>query len=90
MALERCDWFAVILSPEAVGSWWVKLEFLAALREERFVNRIVPVLYKPCELKKLSWTLDAFQCVDFAGQSFEEGCRQLMLTWSLGYIPAQP
>lgn len=84
-ALQRCDWFIVILSPESVESMWVKRELVFALSERRFENRIVPLLYQSCDIKKLSWTLlPSFQLVDFT-QSFEEGCRQLLRVWGIGY-----
>ena len=84
-ALQRCDWFIVILSPDSVESMWVKRELSFALSEKRFENNIVPLLYQSCNIKKLSWTLlSSFQLVDFT-QSFEEGCRQLLRIWGIGY-----
>jgi hypothetical protein len=86
-ALARCDWFAVILSTAAVGSRWVKRELLFALEEDRYEGRIVPILHQPCEVERLSWTLKAFQFVDFSAQGFDHGCRDLLRIWSLGLIP---
>ena len=37
-ALQRCDWFAVILSPQSVESMWVRRELLHALNHDRFEN----------------------------------------------------
>lgn len=37
-ALQRCDWFAVMLSPAAVGSKWVKRELVYALWENQYDN----------------------------------------------------
>jgi hypothetical protein len=65
-ALHRCDWFAVVLSPAAVASTWVKRELLYALDHSRYEGRIVPIVLKPCDSEKLSWTLDTFQRVDFS------------------------
>jgi TIR domain-containing protein len=48
-ALERCDWFLVVLSPNSVGSMWVKRELMFALQEKGFAEKIVPVLYQPCD-----------------------------------------
>jgi hypothetical protein len=64
-ALQRCDWFAVVLSPEAVES-------------------IIPLIYKGCDYRKLSWMLPAFQMVDFTG-NFADGCRNLFRVWGLDY-----
>ncbi len=32
VALRRCDWFVLVLSPRSVESIWVKREFLFALQ----------------------------------------------------------
>lgn len=86
-ALDRCDWFAVILSPASVTSAWVKRELLFALQERRYDGRVVPLLFQPCEFKKLSWVLPSLEVVDFASQSFEAACRDLLRIWSLGLRP---
>jgi hypothetical protein len=67
----------LVLSPQAVKSLWVKRELLYALQEKRFENRIVPVLYKDCRYKRLSWTLDALQIIPFTA-GFDDGCAQLL------------
>ena len=85
-ALSRCDWFVLVLSPRSVKSIWVKREFLFALQQNRFVNKIVPILYEPCNWEQFSWTLSSFQMVDFT-QTFEQGCRDLLRVWGLGYKP---
>jgi TIR domain len=83
-ALRRCDWFLIVLTPDSVRSQWVKRELLFALNEGRYNERIIPVLRKPCEYSRLSWTLPEFQLVDFSG-SFDVGCRQLLRIWKLEY-----
>lgn len=85
-ALDRCDWFAVVLSSHSVDSMWVKRELLYALQQNRFENRIVPLLYQPCDFTRLSWVLPSFQIVDFQ-QDFDSGCRDLLRIWGLGYMP---
>ena len=82
LALKRCDWFAVILSPSSVRSRWVKRELIHALNDPRYDERILPVLYKKCDLEELSWTLSAFQTVNFT-QSFESGWHELKRIWTL-------
>ncbi len=79
-ALQRCDWFLIILSPHAVKSRWVKRELLYALQEERYHNHIVPLLRTPCDVKALSWTLPAIQFVDFTGD-FAWSVEALVQTW---------
>lgn len=83
-ALERCDWFAVVLSPAAIESKWVKRELGYALVENQYDNRVIPLLYKPCNYKKLAWDLPQFQMVDFTG-TFSEGCRDLFRVWKIPY-----
>lgn len=86
-ALSRCDWFLVLLSPKAVKSKWVKRELMYALRSAHFDTRILPVVYLPCDIDQLSWTLEGFQSVDFA-QDFATGCELLLRTWGIEYSPA--
>jgi hypothetical protein len=83
-ALQQCDWFIVVLSPDAVRSIWVKREVLFALQQERFENRIVPITYIDCDYERLSRTLSLFQMVDFRSE-VEEGYRALLRIWGLGY-----
>ena len=84
-ALERCDWFAVLLSPGAVQSTWVKREVVYAVREiERFDGRVVPIVWEPCKARSLSWTLDSIQSVALQ-PDFAAGVRDLLRMWGIGY-----
>ena len=83
-ALRRSDWFALILSPNAADSMWVKRELRFAVDERRFEGKILPLLYQPCDLDQFSWTLLAVQMIDFTGD-FHTACRALLRTWGLGY-----
>jgi hypothetical protein len=83
-ALKRCDWFVLILSPSSVNSVWVKREVLFALNDNRYAEKIIPLLYRPCDFDQLSWTLSLLQMIDFR-QDFETGCRDLLRVWGLGY-----
>ena len=85
-ALHRCDWFVLVLSPSAVNSTWVKRELAFALRQDRLDARIVPLIFESCDYEELSWTLPGFQMIDFT-QDFEQGARNLMRVWGLGYRP---
>jgi transposase len=38
----------------------------------------------PCDSERISWTLGAFQHVDFRG-GFDSGCRQLLDLWEIPY-----
>ena len=83
-ALQRCDWFLLVLSPHAVASMWVKRELLFALQQDRFENRIIPILLQPCKFDQLSWVLPSFQIIDFE-KPLDEGFRDLLKIWGLGY-----
>jgi hypothetical protein len=85
-ALQRCDWFALILSPQSASSMWVKRELSFALQQNRFEDRIVPIVYQPADINQLSWTLSLFQMVSFTGQ-LDDGYRDLLRIWGLGYQP---
>ncbi len=82
-ALERCDWFAVVISPAAIESMWVRRELAYALAQRKFENRIVPVIHQTCEYHRLSWVLPTCQVVDFRS-SFEDGARELLRVWGIG------
>jgi hypothetical protein len=88
-ALARCDWFLVVLSPQATKSEWVKRELVYALNERRYRGKIVPVLLRSCDYNRLSWTLGEFQIVDFRN-NFEEACRKLLKTWGQEYYGSEP
>lgn len=85
-ALNRCDWFLLVLSPESVNSMWVKRELVYALEQNRFADKIVPILYQPCDAANLSWVLPSFQHVSFQ-HSFTEGCSELLRIWNIKYTP---
>ncbi|MGH9803329.1 MAG: toll/interleukin-1 receptor domain-containing protein [Blastocatellia bacterium] len=87
LALKRCDWFTVIISPSALESMWVRRELQYVLLQERFEKKIIPILYLPCDSESLSWTLPSIQSVDFT-QSFDDGFTALLRIWGIGYQKA--
>lgn len=88
-ALRRCDWFVILLSPDSINSFWVKLELMFALRQKRLEERIIPAVFRPCDYEQLSWTFDSYQLVDFT-EDFEKGCRALLRVWGIGYQAINP
>src|SRR5437868_3608915 len=42
-ALERCDWFIVLMTPEAAQSKWVRREVSIAVDDSRYDDRVVPL-----------------------------------------------
>jgi hypothetical protein len=83
-ALNRCDWFIVILSPDSVDSMWVKRETLYALQQQRYEGRTIPILYRDCDTSRLSWVLSSFQFVDFRGDVVSAS-RKLLRVWGMTY-----
>ena len=84
-ALERCDWFAVVLSRSSVKSLWVKRELVYALSDPRYEDRIIPIICRDCDPSRLSWTLSAMQKIDFR-KDFDSGCQELFRIWGLDYF----
>lgn len=84
MALDRCDCFVLVLTPHAVESKWVKYELVYALQEDRYEGRIIPVLLRDCDSRKLSWTLSSTQYIDFR-RNFHRGSTALLRLWGLPY-----
>lgn len=81
-ALNRCDWFVVLVSKSAIKSRWVKHELVFALDSDRYENKVLPLQIGSCDPVEPSWTLKNFQIVDFTGE-FTESCRALLRTWGL-------
>jgi hypothetical protein len=79
-ALARCGWFMVFLTPHAVKSMWVQRELSYALIEKRYQKRIIPLLFKKCDVRSLSWILPQFQMIDFT-KDFWEGSDELLRVW---------
>jgi hypothetical protein len=76
----------VVLSPAAVCSRWVKREVMFAVREPRFDDRIVPIMIRSCNAKKLNWVLPQFQMLMFM-RRFEKACRDLLRIWGIEFKP---
>ena len=85
-ALNRCDWFILVLSPNSVDSIWVKRELFYALQQNRFENRILPIVFQDCDQSRLSWVLPSLQSIDFEAD-LALGFKDLLRTWGLGYQP---
>jgi hypothetical protein len=79
-ALARCTWFIVILTPHAVKSMWVKRELNYALIEKHYEERIIPLLFKKCDFRALSWTLPQYQFIDFT-KDYWAAIEQLLRVW---------
>ncbi len=82
-ALDRCDWFVIVLSPKSVKSVWVKRELLYALRQNSYRGRVVPIVIRNCKYDQLSWTLADIEMIDFR-RGFEAGYKSLLSTLGFG------
>lgn len=60
--LTTSDWFAVILSPRAVASRWVKIEVHWAL--QHLSGRVLPILIEACDPTELHIGLSLIQHID--------------------------
>ena len=83
-ALHHCNWFILVLSPDAVKSVWVSRELKYALNEARFRHRIIPLMYRSCRPEELSWTLNQLNVIDFR-RDFHAGCKRLLSVWQISY-----
>ena len=73
-ALAQADWFAVVLSPDAVKSEWVQAEVHWALENKR--GRVIPIMARTCEPADAHLRLGTLQFLDFR-QDSAEAQRQL-------------
>lgn len=60
---------------------WVKRELGYALNQERYQNRIVPLLFKKCDYGALSWMLPQIQLIDFT-KDYWQACENLLRIWN--------
>ncbi|HJN53415.1 MAG: TIR domain-containing protein [Pseudomonadales bacterium] len=62
--LKECDWFMLVLSPNAINSEWVKDELFWAI--ENRPDHVIPVLISECNPQDLHIRLNRLQFIDFA------------------------
>jgi hypothetical protein len=85
-ALESCNWLIVVGTPAAVRNMWVKREVTYALVDRRYRNRVIPLLFENCTLRRLAWSLQSIQYIDFR-RGWQPGSDQLLR--QLGKRPRQ-
>lgn len=76
-ALETCNWLIVVGSRRAIRNKWVKDEVTYALVDRRYRNRVIPLLFENCNLRRLAWSLQSIQYIDFR-HSWQLGVEQLL------------
>src|SRR5262245_57092909 len=78
--LEACEWFLVVMTPQAAASKWVAREVHWAVEERP--QRIIPVLLEPCDLNSWHLGLRPIQHVDFR-QDIASARAKLLAVWGL-------
>ncbi len=76
-ALNECDWFLIVLSPDALKSEWVKKEIDQAMADPRYYNKVIPVLAEECEWESLHEHLGRYQLFNSVRQPQETETRIL-------------
>lgn len=81
--------FIVIFSPDAVDSAWVRDEInIAWTLRNRLGTRIIPVLWRPCDLRA-DWLL--LQSVSFeAPRAYEDALQELLSVLGIPNVPVAP
>ena len=74
-ALDKCKILTLIISPDALESRWVKMEYRYFLNNDK---TIIPILYKP--VQKLPFELAALQYFDFSKPPTDSMYGQLVTT----------
>lgn len=83
-ALMECDWFVVVLSPDAQISEWVKAETHWAI--EHKVGHVIPVMTRTCDPGEIHLRLATIQYIDFRNDPEDAGQR---LTTLIGGSPTE-
>jgi hypothetical protein len=71
-ALDRADIFVVLISPAAVKSEWVRREIQYVLGDERFQDRLIPVLVEPTAKGDVPWILNKLEWAKGSPQKVAE------------------
>jgi predicted nucleotide-binding protein len=70
--IEHCTFFIIIVSPDAMKSRWVEMEFNAALLKEKSV---LPLLWKECD----RWVfLETLHHIDFSNAEYATALNNLL------------
>lgn len=74
-AIVQCDTLLVVLSPEAVISRYVKMEYRYA---QHLGKQVIPLEYKP--FPKVPLDLNGIQWINFTEERYEQGLDNLLIT----------
>lgn len=84
--LKESEYFAIVLSPEALKSEWVKSEISVAWDRKMMVgkNAILPLLYRDCEIPAL---LKSLKYADFR-RDYQTGFSELVAVFGISQADA--
>jgi len=71
-ALQESEAMVVLLSPDALRSGSVRREIDYALGEQRYSNRLIPVLPKELNEEEIPWILRHLRMIQLGGDAKEE------------------
>ena len=83
-AIEACQFFVVLLSPDSVKSEWVSKEYSYALRLRK---KIVPAMIRQCDVP---FALNTINYVDFVNEEYETAVNKLLSALGSDPLPVMP
>lgn len=88
-ALQACDGFLLVLSPQAVSSRWVRRELAYAANDARYDGNIVPIWWRRTTLPASFWVVRNLQAsVRFGARPrHDRAYRNLLALWDIEYQP---
>jgi hypothetical protein len=87
-AIDECDAFLVVLSPQCVTSKNVVKELSIAESRDR---HIIPLMYQNCEIPPaMEYQLSGLQQIEFCGVAFEAALERVVQTLQRGRTPVGP
>lgn len=81
--LELCHWFAVLLSPAALSSDWVRREVALAMDTPHLKGKVLPVLIEHCDWKSIHPAIGRLQAFDLVTGADEAWHRLLYETFKV-------
>lgn len=73
-AIKTSQYCLILLTPDSVGSEWVRKEYMYAISLHL---QVIPILYRDCEIPL---ALTAIQHLDLRGNKYEQGLKELLAT----------
>ena len=83
-AIEACEVFLLLLSPDSIQSQWVTKEVTHALKQKK---RIIPIMIAACEVP---FEVNNLNCLDFSGLDYPANLRKLLASLKAPAQAAKP